>query len=213
MGVYHGPAPEGQRIQLGRYGEITLSLLGRYQIENASLAVIAAGNMHARLGGIAHASPDYVARIKAGLADVQWPGRCQQLGSHPTIFVDGAINAESAQLFVESIRKVLQPPVVSIIAVPDDKDYIGVLSTMSSISQHLIMTETTRNPTLHFLPAEDALNLAKSVMSPSSYAPTLEAAVQDANQLAGSAGTILIVGTQSIVADAMHLWNASFEQI
>jgi dihydrofolate synthase/folylpolyglutamate synthase len=127
--------------------------------------------------------------------------------------VDGAINAESAQLFVESIRKVLQPPVVSIIAVPDDKDYIGVLSTMSSISQHLIMTETTRNPTLHFLPAEDALNLAKSVMSPSSYAPTLEAAVQDANQLAGSAGTILIVGTQSIVADAMHLWNASFEQI
>jgi dihydrofolate synthase / folylpolyglutamate synthase len=213
MGIYRGAAPHGQHIQLGRYGEVTLSLLGRYQIENASLAVIAAGNIHARLGGIPHASPDYVARIQAGLADVQWPGRCQQLESHPTVFVDGAINAESAQLFVESIREGLQPPVVSIVGVPEDKDYHGVLSTLSSISQHLIITETTRNPTLHFLPADEALALARTYLPHASHTPTLDAAVDDARRLAGTQGTILIIGTQSIVADAMRLWNASFEHI
>jgi hypothetical protein len=45
------------------------------------------------------------------------------------------------------------------------------------------------------------------------YAPGLESAVEQAKTQAGTGGTILIVGTQSIIADAMELWGHSFEAI
>ncbi|MEP6988897.1 MAG: Mur ligase family protein, partial [Chloroflexota bacterium] len=48
MAEYVSTNEDGMQIDLGRYGVATLSLLGRYQIPNATLAVIAAGNMHGR---------------------------------------------------------------------------------------------------------------------------------------------------------------------
>ncbi len=51
MGEYLGKTERGIRMQLGRYGELELSLHGRYQVENATLAVQGAGNMHGRLAG------------------------------------------------------------------------------------------------------------------------------------------------------------------
>jgi dihydrofolate synthase/folylpolyglutamate synthase len=213
MGEYLGAVPGGQRIQLGRYGELTLSLLGRYQIMNASLAVIGAGNMHGRLGGVPHGSDEYINRIRKGLGDLRWPGRCQQIDDHPLVFVDGAINDESARLLVESVREQLRPPVVSILSVPADKDYPGVYAALGAVSQHIILTETTRNPGLRFPAATEALALAGQYAPDVRYQPTIAPAVDAARQLAGQDGTILIVGTQSIVAESLGLWGLSFEQL
>lgn len=213
LGVYLGPAENGIRMELGRYGEVTLSLMGRYQIDNASLAVIGAGNMHARLAGIPHGSPEYVERIRAGLADVKWPGRCQKIQDHPAVFVDGAINAESAQSLVQSLEGHLKSPVISIIGVPDDKDYVGVYKALGSVSDALILTETARNLSLHFLSSEEAIAAARPFNADVRYAGTLAEAVAQAKQRAGENGTIVIAGTQSIVADTMVLWNQSYETL
>lgn len=214
MGQYLGPAENGIRMKLGRYGEVTLSsLMGRYQIPNASLAVIGAGNMHGRLAGVPHGSPEYVERIRAGLADVTWPGRLQKLQDAPAVYVDGAINRESAQPLVESLRDSLSEPVISILAVPDEKDYEGVYAELGRVSQAIILTESVRNPRLHFLRKEAALAAARQYNSDVTHVPTLEAAVEQAKARAGTDGTILIVGTQSIIADAMALWGYSFEVI
>lgn len=213
MGEYLGTTEQGIRINLGRYGEVMLSLLGRYQIANASLAVVAAGNMHARLGGAPHGSERYIERIRAGLADVNWPGRCQQLQSNPQVFVDGAINAESTASLVESVLDRLTRPVISVVSVPSDKDYRGVYSALGLVSDALILTETTRNPSLHFPDANDAVAAARAYNPDVTFMPTLPEAVDAAKARAGTDGTILIVGTQSIVADTMLLWGKSFETI
>ncbi len=213
MGQYIGETEKGILMELGRYGQVELSLRGRYQIMNATLAVIAAGNAHARLPGMAHSSPEYIAGIREGLADVVWPGRCQKLQDQPTVYLDGAINRESAESLVESVRRDLHEPVISIIAVPDDKDYRGVFGALAPVSQQLILTETARNPSLKFLPQEQALSIAGEYHSNVQYAPDLEQAVQQAREQAGQNGTILIVGTQSILADAIGLWGLSYETI
>jgi dihydrofolate synthase/folylpolyglutamate synthase len=213
LGEYSGPAAGGQRVKLGRYGELTLSLLGRYQIVNASLAVIGAGNMHGRLGGVSHGSAAYVERIRAGLADLHWPGRCQQIDDQPLTFVDGAINADSARLLVESIRDQLRPPVVSILSVPADKDYPGVYAALGAVSQYVILTETTRNPGLRFPAVSDAVALAGQHCPDVRFQPTIGPAIEAAKQLTGPAGTLLIVGTQSIVAESLGLYGFSFEQL
>lgn len=213
MGQYVGSGPEGMRMLLGRYGEVTVSLLGRYQVTNATLAVQSAGNIHARLPGVAHGSQEYVERIRAGLSEVIWPGRCQKLQDGPVVFIDGAINAESAQIFVESVRDSLGDPVISVIGVPDDKDYAGVYEVMAQVSQQLILTETARNPSLRFLPPEYALSAARRYHAVVSYSRTLAEAVDRAIKQAGPEGSVLIVGTQSLLADAMAIWGYSYEQI
>jgi dihydrofolate synthase / folylpolyglutamate synthase len=213
MGEYIETTEQGIRMTLGRYGDVLLSLLGRYQIQNATLAVIGAGNMHARLPGIPHGEPEYVERIRAGLADVTWPGRCEKIQDSPAIYVDGAINAESANALVESLRDQLTQPVISIISVPADKDYRGVYEALGKVSNSLILTETARNPSLHFLNARDAVEAATPYNEHVSYASTLSQAIDQAKQQAGKDGTILIVGTQSIVADTVNLWGKSYEVI
>lgn len=214
-GEYLGLAPDGRgiRLRLGRYGEVTLSLLGRYQMVNAALAVIGAGNMHGRLPGIPHASPEYVERIRAGLAQVRWPGRCYKLQDAPAVYVDGAINAESAELLVDSLRELLTEPVIAVIGVPEDKDYRGVYAALGRISRAVILTETARNPSLRFPDAAAAQAVARQYNSQVDYRPTLAQAVEAALAQAGQDGVVIIAGTQSIVADAMALWGESFEAI
>ncbi|MCA9908744.1 MAG: hypothetical protein KC519_08855, partial [Anaerolineae bacterium] len=79
MGEYVGSTPDGILMRLGRYGEMKLSFLGQHQVENATLAVQGAGNVHGRLAGVAHQSQEYIDAIRAGLADVRWPGRLQRI--------------------------------------------------------------------------------------------------------------------------------------
>lgn len=213
MGNYLETTDKGIRMEMGRYGVVTLSLLGRYQIINATLAVIGAGNLHSRLHGIPHGAPEYVERIRAGLADVIWPGRCQKLQDSPAVYVDGAINAESAASLVESLLDRITKPLISIIGVPDDKDYQGVYSALGLVSDALILTETARNPSLHFLEPNAAIAAARAYNPDVSYATTLPEAVAAAKARAGTEGTIIIAGTQSIVAETIGLWGQSYDVI
>ncbi|MEZ4669110.1 MAG: Mur ligase family protein [Anaerolineae bacterium] len=213
IGVYLGLSEDGIRIDMGRYGEVSLALRGHYQVANATLAVIAAGNMHARLRGVSHGSAEYIAAVRAGLTSVKWPGRCQKLQDHPVVFVDGAINRESASLLVESLEGDLKSPVISVVSVPADKDYEGVYEQVGRVSQSLILTETERNRTLHWLPQAEAVEVAQRHNQDVSYARSLVEAVDLAKKRAGEQGTIIIVGTQSIVAEATGVWGQSCEVI
>lgn len=213
MGEYLGKTPKGLLMRLGRYGEMELSLRGRYQVENATLAVQGAGNMHGRLPGISHGSPEYVEAIRQGLANVTWPGRLQKLQDAPAVYLDGAINAASARSMVESLDGALSDPVIGIVCVPDDKDYDGVYKEIGLISDSLIITETDRNQILHFPPFRAAVEAAMRYNNDITHVPTLAAAVEEALERAGTQGTILIVGTQSILADAIQLWGFSYEVI
>ncbi|MBZ0293448.1 MAG: hypothetical protein K8L99_12850 [Anaerolineae bacterium] len=213
MGQYLGENEHGIRMNLGRYGEVLLSLRGRYQIANATLSVIAAGNIHARLPGIAHSSPEYIERIRAGLADVIWPGRCQKLQSNPAVYLDGAINADSAVSLVESLKPDLQSPVITVIAVPEDKDYQGVYTALGPVSDAMILTQTERNPILRFPSPDTAINAATMHNPNVTYNADFNQAVDDALNQAGQNGTVLIVGTQSILADAILRWGYTYEVI
>lgn len=213
MGEYLGDTPHGVRMRLGRYGDFDLNLMGRHQIVNATLAVQGAGNLHGRLSGVAHGSPEYVAAVRRALETVTWPGRLMRLSDTPLTFVDGAINAESAASLAASVRDRLRPPVIAVIGVPDEKDYEGVYREIGLIADEVILTETGRNVTLHFPPADAALALAQRYNRCAAHQPDVVSALALARERAGTDGTILIVGTQSVVADSCALYGATFETI
>ncbi len=213
MGQFIRETSQGIVMELGRYGEIELPLHGRYQVMNASLAVQGAGNVHGRLGGIKHNTPQYVQCIRAGLQNVRWPGRLHKVQDQPQVYLDAAINAESARLLIKSLDGRIRQPIISIIGVPDDKDYEGVYRELGAISSQIILTETVRNPILSWPKPQEAQALAQKYCAKVSYQPTLESALEEALPRVGAGGTLLIVGTISLIADATSIWELNFEEI
>ena len=213
MGEFIGSAENGVRMKLGRYGEMTLSMLGRYEVENATLAVQGAGNMHGRLSGVQHGSPEYVEAIRAGLADVRWPGRLQKLQDAPAVYVDGATNVQAARSVLESLEGRLTHPLVTVIATPVDRNYAGVYEVFGAVSDRIILTHTDINPNIRFPDPETALETARRFNEDVVYAHDLSFALSLAIPVVGSEGTIILAVAQPIVGEAMLIWGLSFETI
>ncbi len=198
--------PDGQVIQLERYGELFLPLLGRYQISNASLAIHAVEIIHTQLHGL-FLSPDYLQTIREGLAQVKWLGRSQQLGENPLIYIDGAITVESATSFLAGVRPNLKFPIITIVGVPIDRDYEGVYRVMGEVSQSLIITENDINPKTKFPAREDAIATAQTICDDVYYTKNLPEALDIARKKAGTDGTILLVGSLMLIGECMLIWE------
>ncbi len=190
-----GASEDGVRFRLWTadedYGVQTLSLLGRHQADNAAVAVAAAEAFHG--------APLDSGVVGAHFRRLEFPGRCQVLRGDPDVLIDGAINRASARYVREFIAAFGARSVVSVIAVPADKDYVGVLDELACVSDRVIITHAA-NPHLKFPAA--ALDIASSRL-PSEFAPNLAQAIRLAEERLVPHGLIAIVGTQSLVADAL----------
>lgn len=216
MGHYLGMTPDGIRADFGRYGEVELPLLGRYEIDNASLAIWGAGNMHSRIRTakrIPHGSPEYVERIRSGLEAVIWPGRCQKMQESPQVFVDGAINVLSARSYISSIRERLTEPVVVVLAVPTDRDVAGVYGTFAPLSDTLVITETRRNITINFPAPEDALATGRRFFADVTHTRNITRALDVAREKAGESGTVVMSLAQPAIGDLMAVYGLTYEVI
>ena len=197
-----GQRDDGQLMRLPGGGEFFLPLLGRYQLDNATLAIQAA-----RYYGVDDSA------IRRGLADVRWLGRVQQLEHAPGIYIDGAITPRSAQSFVDSLRGRLGAPVVSIVGVPRDRDYAGVYHVMAGISDSLLLTETDINPSTRFPARDAALAAARATGLDVRHAQNLTAALHMARQRTGAGGTILLAGSLMLIGECMLIWQVDTSEI
>ncbi|MCY4072616.1 MAG: Mur ligase family protein [Chloroflexi bacterium] len=204
---------DGQLIRLGPYGELLLPLLGRYQIENASLAIRAVEILQARLSASSLEDERYIESIRSGLTRVKWFGRVQKLDQEPPIYVDGAITVPSAESFIASVRPRLSEPVTAIVGVPRDRDFSGVYQVMARVSRKLIITETDINPNTTFPSREDALRAAQALHADATHTDSLRDALDLAREFAGESGTILLAVSLMLVGECMLIWNVDTSQI
>lgn len=205
--------PGGQLLHLHPYGELTLPMIGRYQIANATLAIRAVERFQRRLGAGAPESATFKSAIRRGLGAVKWQGRAQQLEERPAIYVDGAITVASAESFIASVRKRLQAPVAAIVGVPRDRDYAGVYRVMAAASDSLIITETDINPNTRFPAREDALAAAQEASSDVAFTRELPSALSLARRRAGESGTILLAVSLMLVGECMLIWDVDTSAI
>ena len=87
--------------------------------------------------------------VRRRLSEINWPGRLELISGEPFILLDCCINRVSTKAVkaVLAERKIEKP--VSIIAIPEDKDYRGVAQEMYPLSESVILTRTN-NPHYHF---------------------------------------------------------------
>ncbi len=125
--------------KLGSY-ELSIPLLGHYQLENAATAVAALEVLAGRGFNISRDS------IINGLAKVSWPGRFQILSHRPLLVVDGAHNPDSARKLKQSLVQYFAfDRAILVIGVSSDKDVAGIISELVPLFDKVIVTRS-RHP-------------------------------------------------------------------
>ena len=137
-----------------RYRDIRLPLLGDFQAKNCALAMAVSETVFSDLSEKASKSTEMgktleMDAVRRRLSKINWPGRLELISGEPFILLDCCINRVSTKAVkaVLAERKIEKP--VSIIAIPEDKDYRGVVQEMYPLSESIILTRTN-NPHYHF---------------------------------------------------------------
>ena len=113
-----------------------LPLLGRHQLDNAATAVVASEELCAQ-AGIA-LTP---AHVRAGLADVVWPGRLEVLKRRPLVVVDGAHNGDSAKRMAAALREHLGlSQALFLVGTLADKDIAGMAEAVAPMAVQVLVT-------------------------------------------------------------------------
>jgi dihydrofolate synthase/folylpolyglutamate synthase len=179
--------------------QVSIPLLGDFQLENAATAV-AALEVLASEGFTISAT-----NIAQGLALVQWPGRFQILQEHPIVLVDGAHNVASMKRLVNNIKAYFpQKRILLVFGTSCDKDIPGIINELVPLSSQVIVTRAShsRAAPLSTLAAE----FAKRGIEPETTG-TVPEAISRALSMASRTDVICVTGSLFVVAEALDYFS------
>ncbi len=119
-------------------GVYTLSLLGDFQQENATVAIATAAMLNAN--GYTWAAP---ATVRTGLAQTQWPGRMEILQREPPVVIDCAHNPYSAEMLAHSLKTWFPDTRwLLVFGASNDKDVPNVLEALLPLCERVWATRS-----------------------------------------------------------------------
>jgi len=182
-------SPDKTVFTYGAFRNITLHMLGLYQLHNAANVLTAVELL--RDEGLV--LPDKA--VYDGLAAAHWPARFEKLIDAPLVFYDGAHNPQGIRGAAQNIRQYLSPAqpdgkVVLCMGVLRDKDFADMISRLAPLA-HRVFTITPDNP--RALPAAETAQVFRENGTPAQSAESLEQGVRDALAYAAESGRPLVV--------------------
>ena len=194
---------ERQYFDYSGYKRLEITLAGKYQIENAALAVDAL----AALEGKGYAVTE--AQLRKGLAEAHWPGRFTITKKHPLFIVDGAHNEDAVKRLAESIEFYFtNRKIIFIIGVLKDKEYDKIIELTYRYAEHIITVTPPENP--RALPAYDLAREAARVHPRVTAVDSLEEAVEMSHLLAGKEDVIIAFGSLSYLGRLIETVEKNF---
>ena len=211
-----------------RYRDIRLPLLGDFQAKNCALAMAVSETVFSDLSprrdmlpesprsdmlpeiprsAMLSESPEMgenleMDAVRRRLSEINWPGRLELISGEPFILLDCCINRVSTKAVkaVLAERKIEKP--VSIIAIPEDKDYRGVVQEMYPLSESVILTRTN-NPHYHFSEKQCERMAEEGIAT--EWAENFTEAMKKAEE---KGLPIVILGTTSLLPEVKTWQNA-----
>lgn len=189
-----------QSFCYGGYQDLSITMAGQYQIENAVLAVDVIKILQKE--GFAVSEE----QLKEGMLRTQWPGRFCIIGKKPLFIVDGAHNEGAAVRLAQSIRYYFADKrIIYIMGILKDKEYDKILRLTAPLAEHIItMTPPDRTRALSgYELAKEAELYHESV----TVADSMQEAVEIAYLLAGEDKNTVIIafGSLSILGGLIHI--------
>jgi dihydrofolate synthase / folylpolyglutamate synthase len=187
----------------GHY-DLTVPLLGDYQLENAATAVAAVEALIS-LGTIISSR-----NIAKGLSQVSWPGRLQILSKEPMVVVDGAHNAYSMGKLVQAVKEYFDfKRCFVIFGASCDKDISGMARELVTLGDHIIITSSTHpRAALISSLAEKFDSSGIKIMAADNVADALSKTLA----LAKKTDLILVTGSLFVVAETIDYIDASLKK-
>lgn len=188
----------GFRLPSAVWGELELftPLIGTHQAMNAALAVRALERL----------SPEHRptrADVVEGVARVRWPGRAQILHHEGRTWVlDVAHNPAGVAALAGTLRALPLPrPVTVVVGILGDKDWSAMLPPLVRGADHAVLTSPPTAPAHRRWDPYEALRAAPGVAA--EVVPDFLAALAQAVEWAGPAGTVVVTGSFHTVGDAL----------
>ena len=195
---------EKQSFSYGNHPNLTITLPGNYQIENAMVAVRAVE----ALGEAGFPVSDRA--VHQGLLQTAWPGRFQVLSRKPYFIADGAHNRDAARRLAESIEFYFtNRRILYIIGMLRDKEQEEVLRVTCPLAAQVLTVPTRgeRGCSSYELACR-AEKYHKNVTATDS----VEEAVELAYLLADEASVIIAFGSLSYLGELVRIVEKGLEE-
>ena len=189
---------EKQRFDYKNRKKLEISLAGKYQPENAALALDVIDILMKKGLSVSEEA------IVRGLAETRWPGRFTVIRKKPYFVVDGAHNEDAAKRLAESIEYYFtNKRIIYIMGVLKDKEYEKIIRLTAPYAEHILTVTSPRNP--RALPAMELAREVALVHSQVTAVDSLEEAVEMSTLLAGKDGVIIAFGSLSYLGKLMEI--------
>lgn len=117
--------------------QLQISMLGKHQTENASLAVMAAQLLSMFYSFLIEDS-----HIREGLKRAYWPGRMELISEQPTIIMDGAHNEEGIEALVRELQERYEDKNICILFTAlSDKKLDKMIQRLDEVADKITFTE------------------------------------------------------------------------
>ena len=139
------------------YEDLFIPLYGAHQGSNAASAIAAVE----AFAGSKQVDDEI---IRAGLAQVDSPGRCEVLHRNPTVIIDAAHNPHGVAALVRTITEEFDfSSIITVVAPMGDKDVRGILEGLDEIADRVVVTA---NSSPRSAAINDVEALAHSIYGP-----------------------------------------------
>lgn len=189
---------EKQRFSYGGFPGLEIPLAGKYQVENAALAVEALKLLGER------GFPLTEKKLRRGLLQTVWDGRFTLVGKKPFFIIDGAHNEDGAKRLAESLEFYFtNKRIIYIMGVLKDKEYGKMIALTHALADQIITVTPPDNP--RALPAYELAREAAKLHPDVTAVDSPEEAVEMARLLAGKEDVIVAFGTLSFAGRLMRI--------
>ncbi|TJX13775.1 bifunctional folylpolyglutamate synthase/dihydrofolate synthase [Tissierella creatinini] len=116
--------------------DIKISMLGEYQVYNASLAITTL--LILRSKGIIKITNQ---ELYKGLLDTKWKGRLEVLKRNPTFLIDGAHNTQGITHLIKALKLFKYDRLILGVGILKDKDYSHMVDLLGPLADIVVVTE------------------------------------------------------------------------
>ncbi|MEK6572365.1 MAG: cyanophycin synthetase, partial [Bacteroidota bacterium] len=183
-----------------RYKNLLVSLAGRFQAENARLAVLASELINGE---------DFTIKsshVHAGLKHIRhntgFRGRLETIRKRQRVIVDVAHNPDAVNRLVEALQSLSDEKFIVVFGVMRDKDHEEMILGLRRIARRLIAVAPKIERAL------DVQKLSRSARRLGfrvSHGGTVKSGVALALRRAGESDTVLITGSHFVVGEALEV--------
>ena len=150
----------GQVFDYKEFIDITIHLLGAYQLNNAAVALEVVRVLRTKGYNISDDA------VRKGMELTRWPGRFEIVNNRPLIIMDGAHNPDAAVVFRDTVKEYFDGYVkIFVMGVLRDKDYPTIIKLTNDLASAIITINPDNARALLDTELKDAINEIREEMN------------------------------------------------